>query len=458
MSKTIISKGEDLTPKEIVRELDKYIIGQNNAKKAVSIALRNRFRRQKLPVEIADDIIPKNILMIGPTGVGKTEIARRLAKLTRSPFLKVEASKFTEVGYVGRDVESIVRDLVRIAVDLVKAEKMAENSEKARRNTEEKILSILLPPPKASKETAVENENETENFKESREKFRKMLREGKLNDRIIEVDVKSNPFTPFEIFSASGVEEIGIQISEMMPNLMGAKGPKKRKMTLGEAFDYMLMEEQNRLLDMDQVAKIAVGRTEQMGIVFLDEIDKIAGRESSSHGPMVSREGVQRDLLPVIEGTTVNTKYGMVKTDHILFIGAGAFHVAKPADMIPELQGRFPIRVELESLSKADFIRILTEPKNALVKQYQNLLGTEGLEILFSEDAIEEIATMAVEINTSQENIGARRLHTIMEKVMEDISFEASDLEHGQVKIDSEYVNKKVKSIIKDSDLSKYIL
>ena len=458
MSKAIISKGEDLTPKEIVRELDKYIIGQNNAKKAVSIALRNRFRRQKLPVEIAEDIIPKNILMIGPTGVGKTEIARRLAKLTRSPFLKVEASKFTEVGYVGRDVESIVRDLVRIAVDLVKAEKMAENNEKARRNTEEKILSILLPPPKAAKGTAEEDENEAENFKESREKFRKMLREGKLNDRIIEVDVKSNAFTPFEIFSASGVEEIGIQISEMMPNLMGAKGPKKRKMTLGEAFDYMLMEEQNRLLDMDQVAKIAVGRTEQMGIVFLDEIDKIAGRESSSHGPMVSREGVQRDLLPVIEGTTVNTKYGMVKTDHILFIGAGAFHVAKPADMIPELQGRFPIRVELESLNKADFIRILTEPKNALVKQYQNLLGTEGLEILFSEDAIEEIATMAVEINTSQENIGARRLHTIMEKVMEDISYEASDLEHGQVKIDSEYVNKKVKSIIKDSDLSKYIL
>jgi len=458
MSKAIISKGEDLTPKEIVRELDKYIIGQNNAKKAVSIALRNRFRRQKLPVEIAEDIIPKNILMIGPTGVGKTEIARRLAKLTRSPFLKVEASKFTEVGYVGRDVESIVRDLVRIAVDLVKAEKMAENSEKARRNTEEKILSILLPPPKAAKGTAEENENEAENFKESREKFRKMLHDGKLNDRIIEVDVKSNSFTPFEIFSASGVEEIGIQISEMMPNLMGAKGPKRRKMMLGEAFDYMLMEEQNRLLDMDQVAKIAVGRTEQMGIVFLDEIDKIAGRESSSHGPMVSREGVQRDLLPVIEGTTVNTKYGMVKTDHILFIGAGAFHVAKPADMIPELQGRFPIRVELESLSKADFIRILTEPKNALVKQYQNLLGTEGLEILFSEDAIEEIATMAVEINTSQENIGARRLHTIMEKVMEDISYEASDLEHGQVKIDSEYVNKKVKSIIKDSDLSKYIL
>ena len=458
MTEGIINKGDELTTKEIVKELDKYIIGQKNAKKSVSIALRNRFRRQKLPADIAEDIIPKNILMIGPTGVGKTEIARRLAKLTRSPFLKVEASKFTEVGYVGRDVESIIRDLVRIGVDLVKAEKMIENNEKAKHNTEEKILSILLPPPKNSKETVDETVSEPDSFQESKEKLRKLLRLGKLNDRVIEVEIKSNSFTPFEIFSASGVEEIGIQISEMMPNLMGAKGPKKRKMTLGEAFDYMLMEEQNRLLDMEQVAKIAIARTEQMGIVFLDEIDKIAGRESGGHGPMVSREGVQRDLLPVIEGTTVNTKYGMVKTDHILFIGAGAFHVAKPADMIPELQGRFPIRVELDSLSKPDFIRILTEPKNALVKQYQNLLSTEGLDIQFSADAIDEIATMAVEINTSSENIGARRLHTIMEKVMEDISYEASDLEHGQVKIDREYVIKKVKDIIKDSDLSKYIL
>ncbi len=458
MGDAITSKGDELTPKQIVRELDRFIIGQDKAKKAVSIALRNRFRRQKLPAEIADDIIPKNILMIGPTGVGKTEIARRLAKLTRSPFLKVEASKFTEVGYVGRDVESLVRDLVRIAVDLVKAEKMAENGEKARRNTEEKILSILLPPPKPAKEPAAEGENEAENFAKSREKLRKLLREGKLNDRFIEVEVKGNSFAPFEIFSAAGVEEIGIQISEMMPNLMGPRASKKRKMTMEDAFNHMLQEEQNRLLDMDQVSQIAIHRTEQMGIVFLDEIDKIAGRESGGHGPMVSREGVQRDLLPIIEGTTVNTKYGMVKTDHILFIGAGAFHVAKPADMIPELQGRFPIRVELDSLSRADFVRILTEPQNALVKQYQNLLGTEGLEIVFSDDAVEEIATMAVEINTSSENIGARRLHTIMEKVMEDISFEASDLEHGQVRIDRDYVRQKVQSIIRDGDLSKYIL
>ena len=458
MNDALISRGDDLTPKQIVAELDKYIIGQNKAKKSVAIALRNRYRRQQLPAETADDIIPKNILMIGPTGVGKTEIARRLAKLTRSPFLKVEASKFTEVGYVGRDVESIVRDLVRIAVDLVKAEKMAENAEKAKRNVEEKLLAILLPPPRTAKSTDGEPETDGQTFVESREKMRKQLREGKLNDRFIEIEVKSTHATPFEIFSSSGMEEIGIQISEMMPNLMGGGKTKKRKMTVEEARENLLLEEQNRLLDMEQVAKIAIQRTEQLGIVFLDELDKIAGRESGGHGPMVSREGVQRDLLPIIEGTTVNTKYGIVKTDHVLFIGAGAFHVAKPSDLIPELQGRFPIRVELDSLSQKDFVRILTEPKNALAMQYRALLGTEGLEIHFTEDAIDEIARTAEEINTTSENIGARRLHTIMEKVMEDISFEASDLDKGQVKIDRAYVRGKIADIVKDVDLSKYIL
>ncbi len=453
-----LKKGDDLTPKEIVRELDKYIVSQNDAKKAVAIALRNRFRRQQLPKEIADDIIPKNILMIGPTGVGKTEIARRLAKLTQSPFIKIEASKFTEVGYVGRDVESIVRDMVRIAVDLVKVEKMSIHLEKAKQNAEEKILSLLLPEQKKVRGPAAELDLENKSFNETKEKLRKLLRDGNLDNKTIEVEIKTSSTTPFEIFSASGVEEIGITISEMMPNMFGGGKSKKRKMTVGEAREYLVKDEQNRLLDMDEISKIAIQRTEQMGIVFLDEIDKIAGRESGSQGPMVSREGVQRDLLPIIEGTTVNTKYGMVKTDHILFIGAGAFHVTKPSDLIPELQGRFPIRVELLSLSQQDFIKILIEPKNALVKQYQALMSTEGLDIQISKDAITEIAKIAEEINSTAENIGARRLHTIMEKVMEEISFEASDIDQGQVKIDREYVLKKVEGIAKDSDLSKYIL
>ncbi len=448
----------DLTPKEIVAELDKYIIGQKNAKKAVAIALRNRYRRQQLPKEIAEDIIPKNILMIGPTGVGKTEIARRLAKLTKSPFVKVEASKFTEVGYVGRDVESIVRDLVRISIDLVKVEQMKINKEKALNNVEDKILSVLLPPPKKVKGPAADLniENKT-NTTETREKFRKMFQDGKLDDRTIEIEVKSAASTPFEIFSSSGVEEIGINIGEMVPNMFGGGKTKKRKMSIEDAREYLLKEEQNRLLDMDEISKIAINRAEQMGIVFLDEIDKIAGREGAG-GPMVSREGVQRDLLPIIEGTTVNTKYGMVKSDHILFIGAGAFHVSKPSDMIPELQGRFPIRVELDSLSQHDFVRILTEPKNALEKQYKHLLSTEGLNINYTKGSIEEIARIAKEVNTTSENIGARRLYTILEKVMEEILFEASDLDNGRVTIDKKYVLDRVEDISNDADLSKYIL
>lgn len=447
-----------LTPKEIVKELDNYIIGQQKAKKSVAIALRNRYRRQQLPKEVADDIIPKNILMIGPTGVGKTEIARRLAKLAGSPFIKVEASKFTEVGYVGRDVESIVRDLVRIAIDLVKAEKMDGNLEKAQRNAEERILELLLPVPKKAKSSSADPEAaEEDRFAETKEKLRKKLREGKLNDKFVELEVKSPQMAPFEIFSSSGVEEIGISISEMMPNMFGGK-PKKRKMAVDEAMEYLVKEEQNRLLDMDQVSGTAIQRTEQMGIVFLDEVDKIAGRETGGSGPMVSREGVQRDLLPIIEGTTVNTKYGMVKTDHILFIGAGAFHVSKPSDLIPELQGRFPIRVELDSLSKDDFVRILTEPKNALVKQYHALLGTEGLELSYTEDAIEEVARFSVQLNSSSENIGARRLYTIMEKVIEDISFEATDMKTKKIIIDKNFVREKVADIAQDTDLSKYIL
>jgi ATP-dependent HslUV protease ATP-binding subunit HslU len=444
----------ELTPQEIVSELDKYIIRQEAAKKAVAIALRNRYRRRKLPPDLADEVAPKNILMIGPTGVGKTEISRRLAKLTLSPFLKIEASKFTEVGYVGRDVESMIRDLVRMAVDMIQQEKVVEVIGKAERNVEERILDILIPPLKRRPDAT--NEEEIDRFHETREKFRTQLHAGYLEDRMIEVDIKERMASPFEIFSNSGVEEIGIHIQELIPGLGGGKS-KRRKMKVSEAREYLLEEEQKKLIDMEQVSRLAVERVEHSGIIFLDEVDKISGRESG-HGPDVSREGVQRDLLPIIEGTTVNTRYGLVRTDHILFIGAGAFHVSKPSDLIPELQGRFPIRVELSSLDKNDFVKILMEPENALIKQYIALLGTEGVKITFTEDAIDEIAGIAERVNEVNENIGARRLHTVMEKVIEEISFAAPNIKKKKITIDRKYVQKRLKDIIEDEDLSRFIL
>lgn len=444
----------ELTPQEIVAELDKYIIGQKDAKKAVAIALRNRYRRRKLPPELADEIAPKNILMIGPTGVGKTEISRRLAKLTSSPFLKIEASKFTEVGYVGRDVESMIRDLVRIAVDVVKAEKIGEIKEKANQIIEEKILDCLLPPLKRRPEGF--DQEDPAKFHETREKLRKQLREGVLEDRVIEIEVKERMSSPFEIFSNAGVEEIGIQIQEILPGFGGGK-TKRRKVKIKEARELLLEEEQKKLVDMEQVNRLAIERVEHSGIIFLDEVDKIAGRETG-RGPEVSREGVQRDLLPIIEGTTVNTRSGLVRTDHILFIGAGAFHVSKPSDLIPELQGRFPIRVELTSLDKNDFIRILIEPENALIKQYMALMGTEGIKIEFTDDAVDEIAEIAEKVNEMTENIGARRLHTVIEKVMEEISFQAPDIQKKRITIDRDYVQKQLQDIVKDEDLSRFIL
>jgi ATP-dependent HslUV protease ATP-binding subunit HslU len=444
----------ELTPQEIVAELDKYIIGQKAAKKAVAIALRNRYRRRRVPPDLADEIAPKNILMIGPTGVGKTEISRRLAKLTSSPFLKIEASKFTEVGYVGRDVESIVRDLVRMGVDMVRQEKIEEVKEKAATNVEERLLDILLPPLKRRDESTTEED--LQRFQETREKLRRQLRDGLLEDRPVEVDVKERSSAPFEIFSNAGMEDIGMQIQEIMPGLMGGKA-KRRKVKLREAREYLLDEEQGRLIDMDQVARQAIERVEHSGIVFLDELDKVAGRETG-HGPEVSREGVQRDLLPIVEGTTVNTRYGLVKTDHVLFIGAGAFNVAKPSDLIPELQGRFPIRVELASLNKDDFVRILTEPENALLKQYAALLATEEVKVEFTADAIDEIAQVAEDVNRDAEDIGARRLHTILEKVTEEISFQAPDVKLKRIVIDRTYVQDQLKDIIKDQDLRRFIL
>jgi ATP-dependent HslUV protease ATP-binding subunit HslU len=529
---------DELTPREIVAELDKYVVGQHAAKRAVAIALRNRMRRQKLPPELADDIMPKNIIMIGPTGVGKTEIARRLAKLTNSPFLKVEASKFTEVGYVGRDVESIVRDLVEISIDLVREEKLEDVEDKAELNAEDRLLDLLLPPtsataanaaaatevpgtnviqlPASMDTTSPENDTpgpkkvdrEQTSHERTREKLRAQFREGKLDERMVELDVRDRNQPSFEFIAAPGPnsgqpgqDESDINLKDILPGLFGQR-TKKRKMKVAEAFDYLVQEEEQRLIDMDQVTRLAVERVEDSGIVFLDEIDKIAGREGG-HGPDVSREGVQRDILPIVEGTTVSTKYGMVSTDHILFIAAGAFHVSKPSDLIPELQGRFPIRVELQSLTVHDFVRILTEPKSSLVKQSTALLETEGLKLEFTPEALSEMAEFAFRVNEQTENIGARRLHTIMERVLDEISFQAPDLmkaprseasqegvvgevaasaplgvpsetasaplpvierrkEDGTIEkvvvVDPEYVRQQVAGIVKNQDLSRYIL
>jgi ATP-dependent HslUV protease ATP-binding subunit HslU len=459
---------DEMTPRQIVAELDKHVVGQRNAKRAVAIALRNRIRRQKLPPEMAVDVMPKNIIMIGSTGVGKTEIARRLARMSDSPFLKVEASKFTEVGYVGRDVESMIRDLTEIAVDMTRQEKIEEVAEKAELNVEERILDILLPPPRSSTslydfdspttDEPVPGAESTsdDQFQRSRDKFRTQLRSGKLDNRLVEIEVREKNFPVIELAGPQGIEEMGINMKDMLGNMFQGRS-KRRKMRVDEAMDYLMQEEEERLIDMDQVARAAIERVESSGMIFLDEIDKIAGREAG-HGPDVSREGVQRDILPIVEGTTVNTRYGMVRTDHILFVAAGAFHVAKPSDLIPELQGRFPIRVELDTLTVEDFKRILTEPKNALIKQYQAMMETEGVTIEFTDDAIDSIANFAARVNEQTENIGARRLQTIMEKLLEEISFEGPDLEPKNQRIDASYVDGMLLETVKDQDLSRYIL
>jgi len=459
----------ELTPKEIVAELDKYIIGQDEAKKAVAVALRNRWRRQQIPEELRDEIAPKNIIMIGPTGVGKTEIARRLARLAHAPFLKVEATKYTEVGYVGRDVESMIRDLTDLAVNMVKKEESEKVKNKAKERAEERLLDLLLPSPSRKERREIRGTG-TNNAKvahdqsiplpgpseATREKFRKMLREGKLDNRIIEIEVEEKNIPMVEIFSGAGVEEMDINIKDMLGSFF-PKRSKRQKVTVKEAREILTLDETQKLIDMDKVTEMARMKVEQSGIVFIDELDKVAGKPSE-HGPDVSREGVQRDILPIVEGTTVNTKYGMVKTDHILFIAAGAFHISKPSDLIPELQGRFPIRVELSSLGREEFIRILKEPQNALIKQYIALMATEGVTIHFEDEAVEEIAETAVLINDRMENIGARRLHTIMEKLLEEISFNAPDLKGQKITITRDYVKERLSHFIKDEDLSRYIL
>jgi ATP-dependent HslUV protease ATP-binding subunit HslU len=450
MGKLLTGPGDHLTPREIVAELDKYIVGQEEAKKSVAIALRNRWRRQQIPEHLRDEIAPKNIIMIGPTGVGKTEIARRLAKLAQSPFLKIEATKFTEVGYVGRDVESMVRDLTELAITMMKAEERELVKGKAEEAVEERLLDLLLPP------SGGKPEEEGQSTQPTREKLRTMLREGRLEDRFVDLEVSQRVTPVVEVFSNTGMEELEFNFREMLGSIFPSRS-KQRRVKVAEARDLLIQEESQRLIDMDRVVEEARRKVEQHGIIFLDEIDKIAGRDHS-RGPDVSREGVQRDLLPIVEGTTVTTKYGMVKTDHILFIASGAFHMSKPSDLIPEMQGRFPIRVELQSLGPAEFERILTEPENALIKQYHALMETEGITLEFTPEAIKELAALSTRVNERTENIGARRLHTVMEKLLEDISFHAPDLGKQKITITDTYVRERLANLIEDEDLSRYIL